>query len=236
MSSQGWIKLHRKLIESTIFSSEKGLKIWIWCLLKANHEGKDVFKGRHKIHILPGQFVTGRNTANEELKMAVGTIWFWLDQLEVDKYIERKSTNKYSVITVLNYNQYQETERTLNADRTQIEQQIEPNKNDKNEKNINILETQKVKSKQMTFIGDILNKKTGISTEWQDRAFRYAKELNIDLKQSDLKVRWLSLFKKGNSNRLQKAYAFLSDYIPFTSIQSAEDRIKYYFWYYGNKT
>lgn len=135
MENQGWIKLHRRLLENTIFTSEKGLKIWVWCLLKANHQDQDVFSGRQRVHISAGQFIMGRNTAKEELKMAVGTIWFWLDLLEKDKYIERKSTNKYSIVTVLNYDKYQETERRLNADRTQIVQQIEPNKNDKNEKN-----------------------------------------------------------------------------------------------------
>jgi len=147
MKTQGWIKLHRKLLENTIFTSEKGLKVWIWCLLKANHQDQDVFNGRQKVHITTGQFIMGRNTAKEELKMAVGTIWFWLDQLEKDKYVERKSTNKYTVVTILNYSQYQETERRLNADRTQIVQQIEPNnndknvENDKNDKNNNILAT-----------------------------------------------------------------------------------------------
>jgi len=146
MDNQGWIKLHRKLLNSSIFSSEKGLKVWIWCLLKANHKAEMVFNGRQKIEIKTGQFITGKNVASKELDMAVGTIWFWFDQLEKDKYIERKSTNKYSIVTVLNYDKYQETERRLNADRTQIEQQIEPNNNDKNEKNDNNRERDSLKS------------------------------------------------------------------------------------------
>ncbi len=147
MNNQGWIKIHRKLLNSLIFSSEKGLKVWIWCLLKANHEETDFYIGRQKIHILPGQFVTGKNTAKEELEMAVGTIWFWLKQLEVEHNIERKSTNKYSVITILKWKDYQQIEpkieRRLNADRTQIVQQIEPNNNIENEENDNKISSKK---------------------------------------------------------------------------------------------
>jgi len=239
MKNQGWIKLHRKLIESTIFSSEKGLKIWVWCLLKANHEDNQVFKGRNKINIKAGQFITGRDIAKQELEMAVGTIWFWLDQLEVERLIERHATNKYTVITILNYIEYQKEDSKLNAnsttDRTQIERRLTTNKNDKNDKNINTLENPKEKNTSMQSIGDILHKKTGISTEWQDRAFRYAEKLNIDLKTGNYKSRWLSLFKMGNKFRLEKAYMFLSDYQPFQT-KDNESKIKYYFWYYGNKT
>lgn len=145
VQSGGWIKLHRKLLESTIFTSEKGLKVWVWCLLRANHRDQDVFIGRQKVHISSGEFIMGRNTATQELGISVGTLWFWLDRLQQDGYIERRSTNKWSVIAVRNYNKYQENERTLNADsttdRTQIVQQIEPNKNDKNDNNDNKLAT-----------------------------------------------------------------------------------------------
>lgn len=138
---EGYIKLYRKSLESIIFTSEKGWKIWTWCLLKANHEENSFFLGRTRVDLKPGQFVMGRNTASGELGMAVGTIWYWLDILEKEGNVERKATNKYTVITLPKWKQYQEDnnklERRLNADRTQIEQQIEPNKNDKNDKNDN---------------------------------------------------------------------------------------------------
>jgi len=36
----GFILLSRNLLESDVFASQKLLKIWIWCLLKANYKDK----------------------------------------------------------------------------------------------------------------------------------------------------------------------------------------------------
>lgn len=129
--SNGWIKLHRKIEDSIIFSNEKGLKIWIWCLLRAGHKQKSVFLGRSKITLLPGQFVTGSNTMEEELNLGKSTIWYWLRILEKEGQVGIKTTNKYSVITIPNWAKYQEVGNKEEADG----KQMGTNKNDKNDKN-----------------------------------------------------------------------------------------------------
>lgn len=51
-----------------------------------------------------------------------------------------KKTNKYSLVTVLNWDKYQgqrtSNEQQLNSKRTSVEQQLNTNKNDKKEKNV----------------------------------------------------------------------------------------------------
>ena len=37
----GWIKLHRKTLDSKVFQNEKLLKTFVWCLLKASHKEYD---------------------------------------------------------------------------------------------------------------------------------------------------------------------------------------------------
>lgn len=104
---EGWIKLHRKIIDNAIFSSEKGLKVWLWCLLKARREDGEVYLGKEKIQIKMGEFVFGRETASEELKMKPSTIRNWIDTLKKDSYVDIKPTNKYSIVKVLNWESYQ---------------------------------------------------------------------------------------------------------------------------------
>ena len=52
---EGWVKLYRKMLNNAIFSSEKGLKIWIWCLLKARRYNGEVYFGMKKISLKKGK-------------------------------------------------------------------------------------------------------------------------------------------------------------------------------------
>lgn len=111
----GWIKLYRKLLHSPIFTSEKGLKVWVWCLLKASHEGYEQYVGRSLVVLQPGQFVFGRKAAGGELRMKPTTIHMWIQILQNDSYIDIKTSNKYSVISINNWNDYQGTDTTTDT-------------------------------------------------------------------------------------------------------------------------
>lgn len=138
MEQQGWIKLYRKLLSSPIFSSEKGLKVWVWCLLKATHSGYEQYVGRSLVKLEPGQFVFGRQTASGELRMKPSTVWGWISQLKSDSYIDITTNNKYSVISIKNWSDYQGMDSKLDNKETTKKQQMDTNKNDKKEKNENI--------------------------------------------------------------------------------------------------
>ena len=66
---EGWIKIHRKLLESNVFDNEKVLKLWIWCLLKATHQEQKPIIGTQIVKLKAGQFIFGRDKAAAELKM-----------------------------------------------------------------------------------------------------------------------------------------------------------------------
>lgn len=135
----GWIKLHRQLLESTCFDNEKLLKVWIYCLLKATHKEHEQLIGRQKIILKPGQFIFGRNQAAEKLKMKPSTVWDYMNILKDKKSIDIKSNNKYSVITIDKWENYQvideDTDSKPNNKSTTNRQQIDTNKNVKNVKN-----------------------------------------------------------------------------------------------------
>jgi len=132
--NSGWFKTHRKIIDSVVFQSDKSLKIWIWCLAKTNHCENTSLIGRQKVVVKKGQFIMGSLTAEEKLKMAKSTIWYWLNFLEKEGMIGIKKTNKYSIITVRNWDKYQEVGNKSESNQETNENQIGTNKNDKNEK------------------------------------------------------------------------------------------------------
>ena len=127
---EGFISLHRALLDSMIFSSQTGLKIWIWLLLKASFKKRYVSlkigKGETTVTIERGQLLFGRYKAEEELCIDGSTIYKWIKKLEENGMILIQSNNQYSIITICNYDTYQSgnatNEQPTNNQRTTNEQ------------------------------------------------------------------------------------------------------------------
>lgn len=47
----GWIKLHRKLLDSPIFQNEKLFKVFAYCLMKASHKDHTQLVGRRVVEL-----------------------------------------------------------------------------------------------------------------------------------------------------------------------------------------
>jgi hypothetical protein len=145
---EGWIKLHRQLLESEIFANQIALKIWIWLLLKANHTPQfvslNVGNGFTEINLTPGQLLFGRFKAEEILNINGSTIYKWLQKMEQHEMITIISNNKYSIISICNYENYQNIndgkvttdEQQANNKRTTSEQQANTYNNVNKEKNV----------------------------------------------------------------------------------------------------
>jgi hypothetical protein len=146
---EGYIQLHRQILDSAVFANPNYLKIWLWILIKANHKDKEVpikiGGGSSTIAVKRGEFLFGRNSSSEELCMSGSMIYRTLKKFEKWKMITIKSNNQYSVITICNYDTYQSTintERTtdeldLNQTRTRRELDVNTTNNDNNDNNDN---------------------------------------------------------------------------------------------------
>lgn len=147
----GWLRLHRKLIESPVFAEPGMLKLWIYCLMKASYKSREILLGQTIIKLEPGQFVTGRNSLaadyNRDVKpknqVSESTLWRWLLLLENMGNLNIKKTNKYSVVTIDKWEVYQELDhedtKKMDSKRTSNEQQMNTNKKDKKDKKENII-------------------------------------------------------------------------------------------------
>lgn len=139
----GWIKLHRSLLKSAVFDDPQLLKLWLWCLLKATHTPRETVIEKQLVKLEPGQFPTGRFKLEEEFnrgtpkrkRVSAITLWRWLKKLEEWQMLNIKTYSKFSIVTVSNWTEYQQDEQQVNNRRTTDEQQVNTDKNVKNDKN-----------------------------------------------------------------------------------------------------
>ena len=137
---EGWIKIHRKILENPIICKDSDyLAVWIYLLLNATHkEIPALFKGK-KITLQKGQLITGRKSMSNQLKISESKIFRIINDYKSEQQIEQQTSNKNSLITILNWDKYQQieqqNEQQMNNKRTTNEQQMNTNKNVKNDKN-----------------------------------------------------------------------------------------------------
>ena len=138
---EGWIKLHRSLINHWIIKDSDKFKAWITILLTVNHNSNKVNIGNYLIEC-------GRGESLKSLDSWVkifGKGWNkskvrrFLTLLENDSMIELIPNTKTTHLRVCKYDSYQ-SER--NANETEVKRKrngsetvLTPNKNDKKEKN-----------------------------------------------------------------------------------------------------
>lgn len=134
---EGWIKLHRQLLEWEWYDEPNTFRLFIHCLLKANHKGK---KYRGDI-INAGTFYTSRDILSKETGLTTRQVRTSLNKLKTTNELTIKSSRKGTVIQVVNYNKYQVTDQQNDQratnERPTNDQRATSNKNDKNVKNDN---------------------------------------------------------------------------------------------------
>jgi len=136
VSNQGWIKLHRKLLESPIFKDSQAVHLWLHLLLRVNHkEGKHLV-GNQMVTIPRGSLLTGRKSLAKDTGIQESKIERLLKLFKNEQQIEQQSFTKYRLISITNYESYQVSEQQTNSKRTADEQQVNTNKNVKKEKNV----------------------------------------------------------------------------------------------------
>lgn len=134
----GWIKLHRRLLDNPMIQKPKYLALWIVLLLKANHQDKKFMWNGNIILIKEGQMVTGRKELSKETNIPESTIEDILGFLERQHQITQVKNTQYRVITIVNWVKHQSKKEKPDNVPTTFRQRSDTNKNDNNVKNTNI--------------------------------------------------------------------------------------------------
>lgn len=124
MESKGWIKLHRRLTHWKWYKNPNVSRVFIHILLKSNHQ----VTNWKKMRIEAGQWVTSRRSIAEQLDISEQKVRSALGTLKSTNEITIKSSRKGTVISVINWDLYQQNNPQNNP---QINQQPTSNKKGK---------------------------------------------------------------------------------------------------------
>ena len=105
--NDGWIKLYRSFLDWEWYRDNNTKAVFLHLLLTANHEAQ---RWMGKV-IERGQVVTGRMALAESLGLTERQIRTALSKLEKTGEICKESTNKYTLITICNFDKYQSKEQ-----------------------------------------------------------------------------------------------------------------------------
>ncbi|MCK4706223.1 MAG: hypothetical protein KAT90_12130 [Gammaproteobacteria bacterium] len=133
--NNGWISIHRKFKDWEWYGDSKIVHLFLHCLLKANHKPSK-WRGQD---IDAGQFITSQPHLAEETHLSVMQVRTILNKLKLTGELTVKITNKYSIISITNWDSYQSDNRLVNSQVTGNQQssnsQVTTNNNNNNNKN-----------------------------------------------------------------------------------------------------
>lgn len=135
----GWIKIHREIINWEWYNDVNTSRLFLHCLLKANHADKN-YRGTV---VKAGSFLTCRDLLSSQTGLSVRQIRTSLSRLKSTNELTINTSRQGTVIEVVNYDKFQETTDKTTNKRPISDQQATSNKNDKNKKNYNIFVHQK---------------------------------------------------------------------------------------------
>lgn len=135
--AEGWIKLHRQIIDSEWFTDVNTNHLFMYCLIRANHKDTK-WQG---IGIKRGAFITSLDTLSRATGLSIMQVRTSLKKLIATSNLTSNASNKNRLITVVNYEQYQDDNKQPNKPVTSQQQtnnkRITTDKNNNNNKNEN---------------------------------------------------------------------------------------------------
>lgn len=111
MHEWGRAKLYRKITERERYTDGNTFRLFLHLILKANIKDKR----RQGITVNRGQLVTSLDTLAKQLKLSKQQIRTALKKLKATHEITEQVTNRYRLITIVNYDNYQDRNSEYNT-------------------------------------------------------------------------------------------------------------------------
>lgn len=106
----GWIKLHRKLVDNPLWHSEPFTRgqAWVDMILLASHKETYFYVRGIKINLKRGQLAWSEVKLSERWGWSRNKLRKFLNDMENEQQIKQQKSNVIQIITVVNYRQYQQ--------------------------------------------------------------------------------------------------------------------------------
>lgn len=103
---EGWIKIHRGLLDWEWYSDTNCVRMALHLLLMANFQTKR-WRG---ITVERGQLVTSRSMLARETGLSEREVRTAISKLEKSDFLTSRATSSYTIVTICNYEKYQSTD------------------------------------------------------------------------------------------------------------------------------
>ena len=105
MDPRGWVRLYRSFFDSAIWQGPASVvRVALYCLQRANYKPGVLFDG---MVVRRGAFVTSRENLARESRVTVQQARGAISTLAKLGFLTSETTNRYTLITVTNYDTYQ---------------------------------------------------------------------------------------------------------------------------------
>ncbi len=146
----GWIKIYRSLKKKGWYQDSHFVHLWVHLLYSAVHKETEYLWNGQIIRLQPGQLITGRLRLARETGINQHKVDRILKLFKNEQQIEQRITPGSRLITIVNWNEYQQDEQPsaqrMSNEPATDEQRMSTNKeyknikNNKNEKNLELFE------------------------------------------------------------------------------------------------
>ena len=109
----GWIKIHREIADHWIFQDAEKFKWWIDMLFLASYEANRVNVGNRIIEVKRGQFLGSLAFLSKRWGVSKERVINFLRLLQSDGMIDKSSDKNITLITICNYESYQDVSDNL---------------------------------------------------------------------------------------------------------------------------
>ncbi len=108
---QGWISLHRQIIENEFYFAERFTKMqaWIDLLLLANHKPVTIFIRGNEINLKAGQLAYSQLSLAKRWKWNRKTVDKFLSMLQNREMLDNRKTRLTTIISIRKWNDYQQS-------------------------------------------------------------------------------------------------------------------------------
>jgi len=135
--SQGWVSIHRSILDGPLWTDERFTKgqAWLDLILNANHTDKKALIKNTMIMVKRGEQIRSKLTLSKVWGWNRKTVSSFLLLLEKEQMITQHSTQQTTHITICNYSKYQDINKT---DGQQLGQQLGQQRDNNSDTNNNV--------------------------------------------------------------------------------------------------
>lgn len=213
--TNGWVRFYRKMLDNPIICKDSDhFYLWAYLLLNATHKEIPVLFNGKKTMLQPGQLITGRKVISENTGISESKVQRILKLFKSEQQIEQLTNRHNRLITILAWNEYQQSEQqneqVVNNQRTTSEQPVNTNKNVKNEKKVRSKERKSIYEdlpiQLIKPIEDFIENRKALKKPMTDKAIELmlkklnelsggSTETSIKILEQSIRNGWIGIFE-----------------------------------------